>query len=707
MPKRQLPKRTFGNGEISPEFYLRRDAKIYEDGAKRMRNVRAIDSGSFEVRPGSRWLSTITDGILIPFYFSSTQYYVLHFYHGGMTAYLNNGVAAGSVSSAPWTAGMLGELRWSSEGDVIFIAHRSMKTQMLRRTSANTWVLSDYAFSSGVGGSINQPYFKLVDSAITLSVSARTGTVTLTTSSSYFAAGHIGTRIRYMEREILITAVTNGTTATGTVIQTLPLCQRVTLPSTEFFQIGHIVEQDTSGVKAKVVAVTATTIDVVPSSGIAGFDTTIGSSYKIISPDGSAQPTAYANITPPAITNWDEQLCSPINGYFGCVAIHRDRMVLSDHNSLPDALLMSVVGQYFNYDLGTASASDAIFEFIGDGKVTRVHEILSADTLLLSTDAGTYYIPEKSDPPFTPTAISIRVIDTVKGGTSRMFRFEQSAFAPDSTGKRLYQVFKSDNTNGFWDSRNAALLSSHLIRNPVSTSQSEKFLEYPERYAFGVNSDGTIFVLHAIEDQEVMGLSLWETNGAYKSVCAVANEVFTIVQRIINGSTIYTLEKFESGLRLDCVKEIGNLSAKSPVYAGHTAFVTGSTYSYGEVVVAGDGGIYLDTNFSGPFQIGLFYSPDVEVLTPEISGTDVRTMEAAVIRITAGYIHTLSSGRYNVNGMPNSSYRGGDDLTQPPKLRDGIRKVSLLGRSREPTIRITQEDAVPLKVIGVTMEVAY
>ncbi|TXH13842.1 MAG: hypothetical protein E6R03_10585 [Hyphomicrobiaceae bacterium] len=706
MPKRQLPKRTFGNGEISPEFYLRRDAKIYEDGAKRMRNVRAIDSGSFEVRPGTYWINTITSGILVPFYFSSDQYYVLHFYDGGMTAYLPDGSPAGSLSGAPWTSSILNELRWTKEGDALFVAHRSIKTQKITRIGAVSWSLADYAFASGYGGAINQPYYKLADIDMTLTPSARTGSVTLTTSANFFVSGHVGTRIRYLEKEIEITAVTNGTTATGTIIQTLPLCQRITFSSAENFQVGHIVEQDTTGVKGKIIAKSSTTIDVVATSNVAGF--TVSSSYKIISPDGSATPSGISTISPLAVSDWDEQLCSPVNGYFGAVCIHRGRFVFSDHNSLPDAILFSVVGQYFNFDLGSAEDSDAIFEFVGDGKATRILDMISAETLLIFTDGGTYYIPEKSDPPFTPTAFSVRQIDTAKSGPSRAFSFERSTFCSDATGKRLYQVFPDQNSNvGYWSSRNAALLSSHLIRNPICTTQSERFLSYPERYAFGVNEDGTMFVLHAIEDQEVLGLSLWETDGIFKSICAVGSDLFALVERVIGGATIYTFEKFSDSLTLDCVKEISDISGTADDYAGQSVFVTGSTYSYGEVEVDVDGGINLDTDFLGPFQLGLFYSPDVELLPPEVTGDGVTTKQASRIRITAAYVHTLQSGRYLVNGVPNSSYRGGDDLTHPPELRDDIRKVALLGRNREPTIRITRDDAVKLKVIGVTMEVAY
>ena len=705
MPKRDLPKRTFGNGEIAPDFLMRRDAKIYEDGAKRMRNVRAIDSGSFERRPGSSWLATLAgDGILIPFYFNNDQIYVLHFRDGAMDAYLPNGTAAGGVSSAPWTAAMLPELRWHKEDDVVFLTHRDMKTQMLRRTGPTTWALSDYSFDSSIGNGIDQPYYKLADSDMTLQPSAATGTgITLTTSADFFVAGHVGTRVRWLDREIEITAVTNATTATGNVIQTLPPTQTLTVASTVPFQVGHVVEHDPNGTKGQVISIGSGTINVVVTTGTTAFP----ASGTLISPDGKATISGASTISPAAIKDWDEQLCSDVNGYFGVIAIHRGRMVFADHKGLPDALCLSKVGLYFNFNLGSAADSDAIFEFVGDGRVNRVLDMVSAETLVIYTDFGTYYVPERNDPPFTPKAFSIRVIDTVQAGPARAFRFERNIFCPDESGRRVYQLFPTGDESGPWQSRNAALLSPHLIRNPVSTAQAERLLDYPERYSFFVNSDGTMAVLHAIEDQEVMGITLWETEGKYKSVAAAGGYVFTIVERVIDGNTVYALESFDRDIRLDAVKEIDDLDGVAIDYANHTAFVTGSTYSYGEVDVGADGGIAIDTGFEGPFQIGLFFSPDVELLPPEITGDGLATVAATRKRITKGYVHTLDTGRFLVNGIANSAYRGGDNLTEPPPMRSEIRRVSFLGRRREPTIRITQEDAVPLKVIGVTMEVAY
>lgn len=707
MPKALLPKRTFGLGEISPDFLFRRDTDQYIDAAKKMRNARPIDSGSFERRPGTERIATPDlSGLLIGFYFNQEQKYILHFSNGRMDAYLEDGTAAGNVTSAPWTDDILEGMRWRQEGDVIFLVHRDMAPQILRRTGASTWSRSAYAFDSVFGSTIAQPYYKFAEDAVTIQPSAITGTgITITASASVFTNAYIGTRLRYLGREISITGYTNGTTLTGNVVEPLPATQRFGFSSTEVYQVGMTVEQDTSGVKGLVVAVTSTTIDIVPNEGVQPFEGT--ASYNIVSPDGAFKPTSYTGtVTPAAVDQWDEQVFSAIHGYPGAVGLHKNRLIFGDHKTIPDAIMCSVIGQYFNFDVAKAADSDAIFEFFGDGNVEKVTDIVSAETLVFTTNAGTYYIPERTGTLFTPTNFVVRKIDTYSAGPARAALFENNIYFPHSNGKIFVQVRPTGDVERQWESRNIALFSPHLIRNPVSIASAEKFLDYPERYVFIVNDDGTMAILHSITDQSVQGISLWETEGEYVSVCVVDNDVFVLVKRSIDGSDVYWLEKFSDSYRVDAGVSFATASDTITDYDSHTVRVTGSTYDFGDIEVDGSGNIEVDTEFAGPFEAGLKFFPVIELPTPEFvdNGSPIGSR---IKRITKNYIHVQDSGRYLVNGRGNSIYRDGDDFSSPPPLRSEIRRSGNTGRMREPTTIITQEDCVPLKVLGVTMEVAY
>lgn len=703
--KKQLPKRTFGVGEIDPKFQMRRDTEQYKDAAKRFRNARLLNSGSFTRKPGSHWIATPSgDGVLIGFYFNDAQKYVLVFSNTRMDAYLDDGTAAGSITSAPWTTAMLPDLRYQVEGDTIFLCHQTLRTQKILRTSANTWSTSNYSFDAGFGSTISQPYYKFADPAMTLTPGATTGSVSLTTSAAFFDdPDHVGVRLRYLGREIEITGVTNSTTATGTVKETLPSAQRLTVTSSAVFQVGHVVEHSVDGTKGKVFNISDSThVDVIPTEGVQAFP----ASGSLVGPDGSTAISATASANLPALTDWDEQVFSAVRGYPGVVGLHRDRLVFADHPGVPDAIMFSRVGQYFNHDLGEQNASDAIFEFIGDGSVTRVRGLVSSENLMILTNAGPYFVPERSGSPITPTTIEIKPFGSSGAGDAIGGRFASGIVFPDSSGKRITRISPSGNLEQPWQAVDVSLLSAHLISNPVSAAYADRFANEAERYAFFVNDDGTIAVYMNIEDQNVNGFGLWSTTGTYKSVCVVGDDVFALAQRTIGGNTTYTLERLDNDLRLDCVKTFISASDDINAYASHTVRVTGGdNYDFGEVDVRADGTLEVETEFEGPFQAGFFFAPDVIILPSEVVSDE--TIAGLVKRYTKIKVHVYESGVYSVNGKSTTAYRADDDLTSPPPLRTEVKRFSDLGRSEEPEIRITQDEAVPLTVLGLSMEVSF
>lgn len=704
MATKILPKRTFGVGEIDESFYLRRDTDQYQDGAKRLRNARLLNSGSLTRRPGSQWIATLAETAkLVGFYFNDQQLYILAFTDEGMNAYLEDGTAAGSVSSAPWTTDMLFDLRFYSEGDTIFVCHQSMQTQKVMRTGADTWSLSDFEFSDGIGDTTAQPYFKFADRAVTLEPSGGGGAITLTASAPLFVADHVGTKFRYLEREIEISAINSATEAIGTVVQSLPAAQRLTVNTSGPFLVGQIAEHSTNNIKGIIFNIPdGTHVDIIPYQTMEAF----ASSGTLVGPDGRATVSGSASVDRPPLENWDEQVFSDVRGWPGVCALHRNRFVFMDHPLIPDAFITSKIGQYYDFDLGTGADSDAIFEFLGDGQVSRVRGLISAENLIILTDRTPYYVPERVGTPITPNSVSFLSFGFGGAGNGEGGLFSGGVVFPEKSGKRITRVRPTGDSETLWETVDISLLSPHLIKSPVDAAYAERFEDTPERYSFFVNNDGTMAVYHNIEDQQVNGFTLWETSGNYKSVAASGDKVFALTERTIGGDTVYCLERFDPDLRLDAVKEFDDPEDTIADYADTTVRVTGATYDFGDYDVGSDGSIdIVDTSFAGPFQAGFFFAPEVRLLPWEIVSDE--TIAGLMKRFTKIYLHVLNSGRYSVNGQSTTAYRGGDDLTAPPPLHTEIRQFSSLGRSREPEIYITQTDAVPLTILGITAEVSF
>jgi hypothetical protein len=227
MPKLVRAQTNFVAGELSPLMAGRSDTQQYQNGASRLLNFAPLAQGGVRTRPGLKYLATLpqTPVMLKGFTFSNQQRYVFAFSNARVDIYFADGTLATTLTSCPWTSAMLNRLVLTIEGDTTIITHPDMATRRLVRTGLSSFVLSLFAFEVGSStGQTYQPYYKFADPAMTLGVSAISGTgVTLVLSSpGIFTAQHVGTIVRYAKKEILITGVTNATSATGNILQTLP-----------------------------------------------------------------------------------------------------------------------------------------------------------------------------------------------------------------------------------------------------------------------------------------------------------------------------------------------------------------------------------------------------------------------------------------------------------------------------------------------------
>ncbi len=227
MRKLRQVKTDFTAGELDPKLLAREDVKAYGKGVYRLRNWTQYDSGAIGRRPGTKYLDDLYTGAkLKPFSFGQGQDYLCSFSDTRVDIYnASTEALATSLTSAPWTTSQLTRLYTAQSADTMIVCHPDMAMQKILRTGASSFTRTAFAFETNVGDTKRyQPYFKFEDPAMTLATGATTGTgVTLTLSSpGAFVAGHVGTIIRYEGKEILVTGVTNATTAAGTIRETLP-----------------------------------------------------------------------------------------------------------------------------------------------------------------------------------------------------------------------------------------------------------------------------------------------------------------------------------------------------------------------------------------------------------------------------------------------------------------------------------------------------
>lgn len=724
----------FSSGELNPLLATRIDTPAYANGAKQCRNFALLAEGGLMRRPGTSYLATLpAESRLIPFVFSDDEIAIIVLSNQRMDVYNISGTAIVSnyTTNCNWTTAQLFELNYAQFGDTIFITHRDNATRRLFRESATTFTVSSFAFDeddtisiSGANRSL-QPFYKYVDSGISVTLSSHaTGTGrTVTASSDAFTSNQVGDHLEINAKQVKITGFTSATQVTVTVIE----------------------------------------------------DT------------GSTGPHF----------NWAEQTISTRRGHPQAVTFHNNRLWFGGLKSRPAGVLASRISEYFNFDIGTGEADEAIDLDVAGAEVNEVRHMLSGKDLQIFTDGGEYYIPRANDNTITPGNVS--VLRQTAYGISRTapIIFDQAAGFVQKNGKAVREFIYSDIEDGY-KSTSVSILAQHLIDDPKQVAIIKGNFTRPEQYAFFLNNGntlpGTMAIFHSVRDEKIAGWSLWTTkeNDLYQSVITLNEYLVCIVKRQLNGSTVYTLEKFgdDDSITLDMQTTSTVSQRGTPLVEGssqtgavikidgftsdpqinETFTIAGNATEYTIQAVTNNGGGSYDLNLDqslaatpadnavvtivkgylhsvngiytnesinavegnsslGAFtvtatdtitlnspratgvNIGFNYTPIIETMPidkelPEGPLTGLpRRISRAIIDINSALDLTVKAADTTSKSLvvQQVNFTGGSDLTPVTDKKEFF----FLGYSKSPTVTLSQDDPLPIKILGMSVEVVF
>ena len=720
----------FASGELNPLLVTRTDANAYFSGAKTLRNWYLLDEGGIMRRPGTTYKATLPgESRVIPFIFSNDELAVFVLSNNRLDVYGSDGasIQTNITSNCNWTTAQLFELNFAQFGDTVFLTHRDNPIREIKRTSATTFTVSAFEFeedtSVTIGGvdKTTQPFYKYAVASLTITLSSHaTGTGrTLTASADFFTTNHINTYLKINGKQVFITARTNATEATATVLEDV----------------------------------------------------------------GTTGPHA----------DFEEQLISAERGYPQAVTFHDNRLYFAGVRDAPAAVVGSQVGGYFNFEVGTGLADEAINVFVSGDRVNEIRHLVSSRNLQVLTDGGEYFVPTSTDTSAV-TPANITFLRQTPYGCSRAkpIIFDGATLYAQKNGKAVREYLFSDVENAY-ASTSISILASHLVNDPVDMAMITGTTTRPEQFAFFTNDDGTLALFHSVRAEKIAGWTLWSTKSGdeFTSITAVNENLFCVVKRDLEGGTVYTLEKFaeQDDLTLDCsatttVNQQGTPLVNGASQTGSSLNVDGYTSApnTGDVItIAGVTGSYeiqtvtatasgytvvLDSSLAsspadnaaititsgrvhnspahlteetvnavdGTFSLGSFTTSATDTITFDVAHSagvvvgfnyepSLETMpidrEVQTGPLT-GQIKRISRAVIDLSDSLNVALQAADSTAKSLVIRDvafdvaapvakvtGKKEFFFLGYDREPTLKITQTAPLPLKVLGVALEVVF
>lgn len=679
-------------GELSPQYLMRTDLQVRNEGATRFRNAMNRAGGGFTRRWGTVDVAPLAGDTRLETYGIGSDDARLLIFGSGLfqVREVDGSIVQTITTGVPWTVAEIKTMQVAIEDGKIVVCSRAFQPQLLTLTGG-TWSIAPLTFADGLNGSKLQPYWRFAERGVSLTPFGYSGSIGLVTSAPFFTGQHVGVRIRYTGIEIAITAVTDSTHATGTVVGSLYPTINVTVASAAGFLVGQEVQGQDTQIRGAVTAASGTTVTVQLLDGFTYFDP----AEKLTGPSAQSQISAVTlNATPAETVEWDEALISAARGWPGACALHRNRLMLGDFPSAQNVMAASATGDIGDFNTGTGLETDAIIERVGRESSLGLRHFGSTEQLLLFTEGGPYYVPEQVSAPLSPTNFELLKIGPESVSTPQPLLVSEGMMFAEQGSGRIMVCIPTGNVRRSWEVGDLSEMAFHLMGTPLELELFAAGSE-SDRIVPVLRDDGQMAVLTYRRNAQFSAWSLWHTAGAWRSMVVAAQTLFVVSER--NG--VFRLERFDDAAWADGMVSLANASDAVPLYAGQTVGVWEGPSKIGEFAVNGAGLIQGLDPIYGAVRVGLDFTVIVESVPPVDQQMGLRPN----YKITRVDVDVLGSVAFKGNGRDPSGWAGGIGGATVPQT--GVRRFRPMGRQKYPTFTILQEVGGPLEVRSLTMEV--
>lgn len=732
MQKVRVPINSFQYGEISDSLIMRTDSPVYGQSAQRLENLIVMSEGSVKKRTGLKHIydygitfnSTYPEqSHLYKFVFDDNEEYIISIEHQKVRCFqleTNGNVTlvqtlTVDVDSAvlPFDREYLQQYTAAQYGDVMFISHPLFAPRILTRTSLTSFEIDTYSFDTRADNKVTyQPYSVFHSSGVTLDPSAVSGNgITLTTSSDYWVADHVGTTVRYHKSEITITGYTSATVVTGNVVDTLvarlavlnPLRTREGSNIVEITQIDHgfnvgdaITVQNasaTGGINTGNLNITDQVREIIDDNTY----TYQAGGNASSSEDGGGQVSISCHAP---TTTWDEQSFSAVRGYPAAVVFHENRLCFGGTLSEPDTIWMSKIGSFFNFDVGEAADDDSINLIAATGDSHEIRYMISNRDLQVFTSTGELYVPTYLNQAITPTNAQIRMQTPYGTEFVTPTSIDGATIFVQKNGRIIREYLYSDSEDAYTASA-ISTLASHLIDSPKYLSVAHSGFNLADSYAAFSLTNGDLILFTSNRAEKRAAWTRVSTAGNFGSVIALHSRLFA---NVYDSDGKLHLCEFDADRGLDLWQSksvVANKVDASDLYSNGDivdvyGYASSSGYTYlGEFTVDSNDDIdlsaysssnYTSAEFGKKFTAKLISNPiDANISNGPSTGT-TRGITNIIVDVKS-----TESMKVNSNDVIASSFTG-------------KKEVKTLGYNKNPQVTIEQDKPLGLQINGIVAE---
>lgn len=729
MGDRRTHIRSFGGGEVTPEFFGRIDDSKYQTGLSICRNFIVQPHGPVSNRPGTRFVRAVKDSTkrtrTLPFIYAFDQSVLIEFAEGAFrfhalgqtvmhpaapawvtaTAYVqgdlvsdgggtyyaidahtSGGTFGGDAAHwyqlpadgvyevpHPYLEAELFAVAYAQSGDVLTLVHPNHPPRELRRQGATNWVLTEIAFvpllspPGGVNGS---------------------GTPG-DTPGTPFDTDYVVTALTGTEDESL-------QSSTATI-------------SNNLYDDGAY---NTINWNAVTGAVRYNIFK--RAAGLFGF---IGQTDQLTFRDDNIAPDL--GRTPPL----DIDVMGSAGDYPGAVTYNEQRRVFAGSINEPQNVWMSRAGTESNMNYSIPPLDNDSIQFkMASREANGIRHLVPMTDLIALTPAAVWRIFGGASDVITPITLVSRQQSFVGASATKPALVGNNMVYVAARGGHLREL-GFDGERGGFISGDVSVRAPHLFDNRTITTLTVSQAPYPVVWC--VSTNGLLIGFTYIPEQQVGAFHWHDTQGAFEDATTIHEDgrdvTYVVVRREIDGQQVRYIEFFTDRLFDDYTEQ--HFVDCGAVYDGTpTNTVAGLDWLEGATVsILADGAV----------------CPQQVVLGGEVSLPDA--VEASVIHIGLPYVSDLRTlpmavelegyGQgmpKNVNAVWMRVYRSSgifagpsfDELVEykqrtiepmgsPPELKSEEIEIVVQGAwTDDGAVCIRQSDPLALTVLSLTADFA-
>ena len=257
-----------------------------------------------------------------------------------------------------------------------------------------------------------------------------------------------------------------------------------------------------------------------------------------------------------ATTRWSEGAWSNRNGWPTAVTISPDeRLTFVANSREPLTVWASKTSVFDDFTAGANDDDALVFTLVGIGQQNQILWIVSKNVLLLGTEGGEHKLGSSdAKEPMTPSNVSAKVQSTLGSKNIQPLIVNSAVLYVQRGGRRIREMlfsFEDDNYN----SDNLTDFSNHITESGLTQIDYQRA---PDPVVWSTRDDGQIAVMSYERRQEIFSWARFITytsnstvESDFESVAVIStnteeDQVYVIVERVINGSTVRYIEFFNT-----------------------------------------------------------------------------------------------------------------------------------------------------------------